>query len=421
MVLAHDHAHAGPGLATAPAVPRRTALVLWSLIVLGCLLRPILAYFSIGTNDALSWFEYQQKISDIGLFKFYLTEPLMNHPPLPALWSVLAGKLAGAPANLWDFAFVFKIPMMLADVLGVIILYRIYLARHGELGALLAGLAMAWNPTAMLISAHHGNTDNIMAVACLLAFYLLVDKKSYFWGGLALAAAINVKIFPVLLIPAAFALCYHRRDALKVFGGLGLGALPFMPPLLIIGPSFISNVLGYNSYIGRWGISYWLLEMQESPKYASFSAQASTALNQYGRYLILALLVGLAAYAWRSRRFNGYTVATLSVCLFFIITGGFGVQYLVWPIPLFLAANWRAGVLYSCLSGIGLGSTYFALWQGSIPIVTHFFYSFNAMQQPGPFFLLLAWWTMICYVARTLKSGADAAKAPSLSASPADR
>src|SRR5437870_3997862 len=99
------------------------------IIAAGLLARVILAWFSWGSNDADIWHDFATRISHDGLIHLYRTEPEMNHPPIPALWS--AGALRIAERSGVSFTFIFKLPMIVADAVACVILWKIWKARRG--------------------------------------------------------------------------------------------------------------------------------------------------------------------------------------------------------------------------------------------------------------------------------------------------
>src|SRR5205814_9830382 len=116
----------------------------------------------------------------------------------------------GSYAFPW-FPYLFKLAPIAADAVTCWLLWRIWHPRAGAIWAAAAAAIYAWNPVAILISAHHCNTDSIYAMLCLAAVYVIESRRgsvgAWFWGGLLLGAAINVKLIPVLLIPPLVILC----------------------------------------------------------------------------------------------------------------------------------------------------------------------------------------------------------------------
>src|SRR4029078_1390949 len=97
------------------------------------------------------------------------------------------------------FGFVFRLPAIAADGAACLILAKIWRKRSGRASALplLAGVAMALNLDAILVSGFHGNTDNIYAMLVLLSVYLLADRRQPLSSGLARAAVTKLQLIPL--------------------------------------------------------------------------------------------------------------------------------------------------------------------------------------------------------------------------------
>ena len=139
----------------------------------------------------------------------------------------------------------------------------------------------AWSLDAILVSGYHCNTDPIYAFFCLLCAYLLQNKRCHFLAGLALAAAINVKLTPVLLILPL--LLWHRswRSASKFVLGLAVGALPFVPVLVLAGKPFYANAIAYKSNPDNWGITCLLMQADKEPARGTSSWRRSHPLASF--------------------------------------------------------------------------------------------------------------------------------------------
>jgi Gpi18-like mannosyltransferase len=219
--------------------PRAHAALI-GLIVVAIVLRAALAAASEGTSDVLFWKEIARQVAQRGLIKAYENEPLLNHPPLAALWA----RLALLASSGKSFSMMIKLPAIAADALSIVLLRRIWMDQQDARRASLAAVAMALSPVAILISGYHCNTDNVYALLSLLAMYFIANGRRFFLAGLALAAAINIKLVPVLLIPVVFSLCRSWRDARRLAGALLIGATPFLP--LLFAPRAIArNMLSY--------------------------------------------------------------------------------------------------------------------------------------------------------------------------------
>ena len=370
------------GRAPAPADElARPAAGGWvGLIALGLAARLIVAATTWGSNDVLGFQIFGIQISQLGLFEAYRQNPELNHPPIPALWAAAVYRLAPpAAGDVLAFCFLLKLPGILTEAASAWLVWRAVSARAGRPAGWRAAAAYAWALAPLLVSGYHGNTDTVYAMLSLLAVYLLEDRRRPLAAGLALAAAINVKLIPVLLVPPLLLSLRTRREAAAFLGGLAVGVVPFVPVLAAVGPAFYRNALAYNPKPDRWGLMLPLLWNRELPLDPA-ADQTVLLYKAYGRYLILALVVGWSALArWRGGTVNGgdgggrgggvnrYELAAATYAIFLVFAPGFGAQYVAVVAPLLVAARPAVGFAYATLAGLCVGLLYYLAWDGGIP------------------------------------------------------
>jgi Glycosyltransferase family 87 len=334
-------------------------------IVLSFAVRLAIAGCSWGTSDTLSFLRFAGSIDRVGLLATYRTDSELNHPPIPAYWAYLAWLSSGRSAYLC--AFLFRLPMILADSGSVWLLTKIGRGKSG-VSPLQTAALFAWCPAAILISAYHGNTDSIYAFLCLLCVYLL-DADLPLVAGLALAAAINVKLIPILLILPLVLSPRKWSDAGRFIAGLLPGILPFLIPLIGAPASYAHNALAYASRFDLWGINLFLGAA------ASDSATLPYAVVAYrtiGRFLIIAMVIAWSILARFRNRPNRHDLAAVTFAIFLIFAPGFGVQYLVILLPLLFAARPRLATVFGLLAGVFLLAAYAIFWDGGFPLSSLF-------------------------------------------------
>lgn len=363
----------GVGLAA-----HRGARLLVLIAALGIGVRLVIAVLSYGTNDAATFWDFAVHIDEYGLLATYDDIEGFNHPPLIGYW-ILAAKELTPPSSPERFPLVFKLPFIAADALGAWLLWRIGLRRSGALlGGVMAAL-YAWSPVAMLISGYHCNTDNLYAVLCLLAVYLMgiegISESGagdefgwsprvrsadwrFFLGGLALGAAINVKLIPVLLIAPLMLSCPNRRLFVRFSLGLMVAAVPFIPPLILVSDSFLHNVLGYRSQTVRWGIAFLVIEAQSERPLRSEAVAFWRFYRAVAPWLIILLPLALGMVNRMRPKLDRAALCAVCFAIFLVLAPGFGVQYLVVLVPLLLAASVRFSLVYGALAGTFLLLTY---------------------------------------------------------------
>jgi len=332
------------------------------LIGLAIVVRLAIAALSMGTNDAVAFTYFAGEVTVDGVTSTYQIDPRFNHPPLVGLWAGWVLRLVRAlPLKGWDvykFAFIFRLPVIAADALGAWLLWRIWLPRIGPAKAAAIAAGFAWSLDAILVSGFHCNTDPIYVALCLLAVYLMEDRRAFLWAGLALGAAVNVKLIAVLLIAPLLLSCRTRQEARALVFGLALGVVPFLPALSYAAPSFVRDALSYNSGVNRWGITYFLLLGKETPDWNATAGGAAAWCHGNGRYLLFALIALWAAAARRWPRWDRYEIAAVTLALFLVFTPGFGVQYTVAVGLLMFAVRPRLATAYAAASGLFLLQVY---------------------------------------------------------------
>jgi hypothetical protein len=186
------------------------------------------------------------------------------------------------------------------------------------------------------------------------------------------------------------------RDASKFITGLAIMTIPFIPVMIFSGRDFIRYAVAYSSVKDYWGIDQFLLETAHQPKFARIGWDLLSFYSAIGRYLLAAAVIAFAIIA-RYRRLNFYQAAAGAASLFLILAPGFGVQYLIFALPVLLAANFPAGVRYSLLGGAFLFIAYALFWNNKLPIQTYGI-SGEVPRGPGALFALLAWAGLVSFV-----------------------
>ncbi len=376
---------------------RLPTTALWAIIGAGFALRLLLACTTWGTVDTMSYLKFAHRIEDLGLYEAYRGDPGYNHPPVPALLSYVALEAAGGSG--FGFAVIYRIPIVLADFASAMLLWRIAVRRGAGSHAGLALAALyAWNPCAILVSGYHFNTDPVVAMLSLLALYLYQDRERPLLAGLVLGAAINVKLIPVLLIPALCLRLRPGRPLIQFLVGLAVMSVPYLVPL-VSEPVFARNVLAYKSQPDPWGVLLflrWLHPAGIDPLGEIVDPSHPAAVyNRWGSWIILGCAVAWAVLARRlGSRFDAYRVAAVIYALFLVLAPGFGVQYLVLIAPLlYIAGSRRLAQIYGLAAGAFQLAAYYYFWDGEFPISSLFNRAFpNELAVFG-----LAPWVVLVY------------------------
>jgi len=363
---------------------------------LGILSRFVIAWVSIGCDDAHGWHYHSWVVRDHGV-RFAYENPAalwrFNHPPLMGYWAAFSEWMS-AP-NFQKFSLWMKLPGLLAEVMSAVLIYRIWARCDPSKGAW-AFAAYGFSLPLIFVGAYHCNTDTAYAGLTLLAMYWMQHTRRPFWSGVALAAALNVKLLPMFLVPPLFAQCRSRRELLRFSAGLALGILPYLPFLVTSARAMYRNMLAYNSLQAEWGIMAFLLHAAKTPAFAEAAAKLSEIFVPYARYLILLLVVAASVIAAVRRRHNGYELGALAWALFLVLTPGYGVQYSVCVLPLLFAADRKRAILYSLSAGAMLYFMYTTRLAFVLPLYAEV--QNNPFPPVAVLFGVLAWCTLVVFV-----------------------
>ena len=317
-----------------------------SLLLAALAFRLILIATSFGSTDALLMMSWAHIAERFGVPRAYLYAQYLNHPPL-ALWIAATADRVGSLIGL-EFPDIFRLLQTTADVVTAAILYK--MSKSCEMVAFFFA-----SPAAIFLSGFHCNSDPTMIA--LLVASVWIASRSAAGSGALLGASGSIKIAPLPLAPFfLLQMSWARRLLFGVL--LCASVIPYIPVVRISGWVAIRNIFGYSGSGYEWGFCGIGFLMRNRP-FAEFYAHN-------GRFIVIAALALLFVfYLKRPAPLTAMIgVALLSMNFF---APGFGVQYLVWPLPFLLFALPRqlAYALNAALS-LFLFATY-TLWSGEFP------------------------------------------------------
>lgn len=352
--------------------------------VLALALKTVIALTTYGTNDVMTWERdlakvesrgaaalYQEGISYVSADGVVYADQPFIHPPfmLTALraWDFLA-RVSGLPLRFW-----LRFTSSIADVISLLLAARLlkFLPRANQ--PLFELLAMALCPVSVVISGFHGNTDPVMIAFVLLSIYLIESDRSLWAAGAAMGMALNIKIVPVIFIPAVLLYLPAMRARLRYLTSLAavfvLGALPYLlgEPLAIA-----KTMLAYNSKPGLWGFSLFSV--------LSRGGRLSWLFREYGaagKFLVLAAILCLSvAVNVRHNKPPLFVQCGAIAFLFLFLTPGFAMQYLAWLVPWVLALGIWPTLFFYAAAGTFMLIVYND-WCGGFP-----WYLANVLTRP---------------------------------------
>ncbi|HEY7022318.1 MAG TPA: glycosyltransferase 87 family protein [Ktedonobacterales bacterium] len=288
--------------------------------------------------------------------------------------------------------FIAKIPLLLADLAMIALLYWQARKRHSIRFAFIAAASFALSPALLYNGVIWGQTDGFVALPLLVALFAVIEER-YILGGVSLALAVLIKPQPVIFVPL-FLLYIWRwagREQFVRFTVAGLVttlavALPVLIPNFQL-PDMIHNMqaASYNDNLNLSSDAFnfwWLIGRGKEAIGSTFFGLRSGLV---GDALFGAVLVLCGALIWR-RRDPALFALALAVALFgfFMFMAGQHERYLFLFIPLALAsvilarrdqmveliALYLAGTALCFLNMlVGVGGGYFAGGQ-IIPFVS---------------------------------------------------
>lgn len=382
---------------------RREVATAVAIVIGATALRLILALCSRGTNDIASWEQFAEQVRDHGVQWMYAHVPLWNHPPLMGYLAAALHALAASRG--WAFAPTFKLAPIAGDVLTLLLIFTVWWRRTGEPRPALRALAIfALSLDAILVSGYHGNMDPLVG-ALVLAACVAGERRRYFWAGILLGAAVNVKLIPLLLVPLLVARAAPRELA-RFAAGAALGAIPFVPVLWSAGPAFVEHAVAYRSNFDNWGLPLlirtpWYVARQLGLEaLADVTARGQDAYVAVGPYVIAGAVLAVAACSRWIGPMSIYERAALGLSLFLVLTPGFGVQYTAIVGPVMLAASLRWGLWWAILSGLFLLSVYASFCTGGWPLHSQFTTRFPL---PAAAVGVAAWSLLVVFTLATLR------------------
>jgi Glycosyltransferase family 87 len=365
----------------------------WIAGLSGLGLRFLLAGNSLGSNDISTWEFFARTADEYGVIWMYKNVAGWNHPPLTGYLAALLWHV-----SQWlglSFSFVFKTLPIAADALSMVLLWKIWSKRSSQKMAALAVLLFACSINAILVSSYHGNTDSLVGALILLACFAIEYCGCAASAGFALALALNIKLIPLMIVPAWFSTIRSRRAFLLLALGLALGTLPFWPVLLTTGSDFYRNAVAYNSNFDHWGFAYLIYLAEHTALLAAPAAWAHSAFMAMGRYVVLIAILTLCGWNRYKKVLTHYELAAMGMALFLFFTPGFGVQYTGILGPLLFAVSLRFAVWYGLSAGVFIGTVYYLFLTPEKPWHSYFT---TAFPSPAPELGLAVWASLLAFV-----------------------
>jgi hypothetical protein len=317
-----------------------------------------------GTNDVGYWTDFAYGVGLWGPVDVYGHgfRQVYNHPPLATDMLVAINWIVerGGP----PLSTLVKLPAIIGDLVTSLVVFDLIRRFRPLREATLAGLSVALSPVLFVISGFHGNTDPVFVTLALVATWLLATRTSATLAGLFIAAAVSVKLIPVVLVPilayAAWRWGVRHLVAFLLSSG-ALMAVIWLPTVLGNWDGLRTGVLGYaGNKALDWGILRFL-DWMHAP------AGLIDLILGPGRWLVL-LVCAVGPVLYLVRRPDRLAQAVgLSLVAFLLLSPAFAMQYLAWPLAAAYLVNVWAATVYNVVASVFIGVVYMRWNSGAWP------------------------------------------------------
>jgi hypothetical protein len=310
------------------------------------------AYLISQKGQALSFYDH---LSSLGqehpLVKIYGVD-LFIYPPLLYLlmgafmkilspfypWQTYHTLLLGfdkafADPNLPRLLFLLKAPFLIFDILGLILIGKLFEKPKEKFLALSFWL---FNPLIFYSSYMMAQFDILIAVSILAALYFHKIKKPHL-AALSLGLGGLIKMFPLLLLPFY---AFSARGKLK-------------ERIILISVGLFVYILGILPYLGSQGFRRFALLAPQTDK-MFFAKIPVTGSEFLPIFLVVLVLLLWFSYYW-GHKFPPWQWFLAVLLLFFSVTH-YHPNWFIWlsaPLIIFLVQGWSTsslptGVLFLC-------------------------------------------------------------------------
>ena len=288
--------------------------------------------------------------------------------PYPPVWVwIEAGSEWLARHTGGSFPVLVKLPVLAAD-LGIVALLAAWGARTGR------GLVPAWlyalHPVSVLVGAFHGQFDAVALFFVLLAV-LDFDAGRRDASALALAAAIALKSFPVLLLPV-----FLLMPGTTLAERARFAALAVLPVGLLLVPYALADfgalrreLFGYGGIADFGWIGFWrgLRLLHTGVLTRSEASHWGAAVAVSKALTVLAEAALAAAIATRRLKWPLAEACLAALLAFLVFYGSVSAQYLLWVVPFGVWRPDRFAAVHGIVSTMALVGFYSFLAPGVLP------------------------------------------------------
>ena len=333
-----------------------------TIVTVALAMRLLLIATSFGTTDALLFMIWTHLAEREGIAGAYHLVPYLNHPPLSMAMAIGADRL-GRRIGL-EFSDIFRLIQVAADTATAGFVYALARRFEPQRAREITAFFFA-SPAAIVLSGFHCNSDPTM-IALLVAAIWAASRSATLSGGL-LGASAGIKIVPLPLSPFFLIDMSWRRRIAFAASAAAVLAITFIPAVKQGGATVLRNIFAYGGSGYQWGfcgIGY--LTAYSIRAIGEKGVAWMLLYSRVGRYVVLLALAALFVFFCRWRASLPVMIAAVLLAMNFF-SPGFGVQYLVWPLPfLRFALPRRPAYTLNVALSIFLFATY-TIWAHEFP------------------------------------------------------
>lgn len=266
----------------------------------------------------------------------YQLQPAYNYSPI---WYWVLGLVDSVRLLLFPsltFPFVIRVFLSLVDIMTLCVLMIV--AKKMKISYFMPLILFFLNPVSMIISAKHGQFDNVALLFLLLAWMALQKKRYRFvwmFGTVALLVK-HIVLFPLMAL--YWGVWGIKRGSVALIGSLTIFFLSFLP-YISAWNEIVRHVFLYGGVPGEYGVSSLLTSLYQlivHPTAISMNSSVVGApVSVRGIYIILTLITIILNTIFPfliSSRVSVWHAMLYTILFFLATTTGIGAQYFVLPL-----------------------------------------------------------------------------------------